>query len=136
MRALHSAHPLTLPEAERQVLGMDHAQVGALLAQRWQFPPEIVAAVAAHHDEALLAPGEPIGLPAVVLAANALASSLSEPAGPPLHPDAPAPGMPAALAALGRRLGQTPDETLRLSQDVARLTRELSDQLLHPPGHT
>jgi putative nucleotidyltransferase with HDIG domain len=36
-------------DAERQVLGADHAEVGALLLERWNLPPEIVAAVRWHH---------------------------------------------------------------------------------------
>lgn len=36
-------------EAEREVLGMDHAMVGAELAQRWNLPLEITLAIARHH---------------------------------------------------------------------------------------
>jgi putative nucleotidyltransferase with HDIG domain len=38
--------------AEHAVLGMDHAEAGALVAQHWQFPPAIVAAIAGHHGAA------------------------------------------------------------------------------------
>jgi len=37
-------------EAEREVLGFDHAQIGAALAARWKFPAEIAAAIAGHHS--------------------------------------------------------------------------------------
>ena len=37
-------------EAEREVLGIDHAQVGSLLAERWQFPPPIISIIGRHHD--------------------------------------------------------------------------------------
>ncbi len=36
-------------EAERRILGFDHAQAGEILARRWRFPAEIVRAVALHH---------------------------------------------------------------------------------------
>lgn len=37
-------------EAERAVLGMDHAQIGSLLGERWHFPPAICEAIAYHHN--------------------------------------------------------------------------------------
>ena len=53
-QAMDCAHlndqPLHL--AEQGVLGMDHAEAGALVAQHWQFPPVIVAAIAGHHGAA------------------------------------------------------------------------------------
>lgn len=36
-------------DAERRILGFDHAQVGEILARRWRLPAEIVRAVAQHH---------------------------------------------------------------------------------------
>jgi len=40
--------------AERKVLGMDHAEIGAKILEQWSLPSEIVAAVRYHHapDEA------------------------------------------------------------------------------------
>ncbi len=38
-----------LIDAEREVLGIDHAAVGDQLAQAWQFPAEIRSAIADHH---------------------------------------------------------------------------------------
>ena len=35
--------------AERQVLGVDHALLGAALARQWNFPEVIVGAIAFHH---------------------------------------------------------------------------------------
>ena len=37
-------------EAEREVLGLDHAQVGSMLSERWQLPQGIVTIIARHHD--------------------------------------------------------------------------------------
>lgn len=36
-------------EAERAVLGVDHAEVGGLIARHWNFPPAIVDAIREHH---------------------------------------------------------------------------------------
>ena len=36
-------------EAERAVLGLDHAEVGGLIAQHWNFSPAIVDAIREHH---------------------------------------------------------------------------------------
>lgn len=36
-------------EAERLVLGFDHAQVGGVIARRWNFPDMLVEAIARHH---------------------------------------------------------------------------------------
>jgi putative nucleotidyltransferase with HDIG domain len=36
--------------AERQILGTDHAEVGARLLETWSFPPSLVSAVRWHHD--------------------------------------------------------------------------------------
>lgn len=36
-------------EVERTLLGTDHVEVGSAVAQRWNFPPAIVEAIADHH---------------------------------------------------------------------------------------
>ncbi|MEO5366563.1 MAG: HDOD domain-containing protein [Magnetococcus sp. WYHC-3] len=38
--------------AEREVLGMDHAQVGAAVLRQWRLPTQLVAAVEHHHNPA------------------------------------------------------------------------------------
>lgn len=35
--------------AEREILGLDHCQIGAYLAQRWKLPGEILTAIRYHH---------------------------------------------------------------------------------------
>lgn len=37
-------------EAENQVLGFDHATVGARIAEKWNLPAELVEAIAFHHN--------------------------------------------------------------------------------------
>lgn len=44
---------ISFDEAERRVLGYDHAQVGFKLAQNWNLPDEICAAALHHHRPAL-----------------------------------------------------------------------------------
>ena len=40
---------LPFVDAERQVLGIDHQELGATIARRWRFPPEVAAAIGYHH---------------------------------------------------------------------------------------
>jgi HD-like signal output (HDOD) protein len=37
-------------EAEQELLGTDHAQIGMVMLQRWQFPGEVWELVRRHHD--------------------------------------------------------------------------------------
>lgn len=37
-------------EAERQVIGCDHAELGARLAMQWKLPLELVESIGGHHD--------------------------------------------------------------------------------------
>lgn len=56
---LVQARGVTLHEAEKMVLGLNHAELGHLIAQKWNFPPQIAEAIAVHHDpEAALATSE------------------------------------------------------------------------------
>jgi HD-like signal output (HDOD) protein len=49
----HRGENLSLSEAERQLLETDHAQVGGLLAERWELPEGLVEVIASHHAPAL-----------------------------------------------------------------------------------
>lgn len=55
--AYRKHHDCFLVDAERAVLGIDHAEVGGLLAETWRFPPAIRESIAYHHSPAL-APAE------------------------------------------------------------------------------
>ncbi|MBI5266844.1 MAG: HDOD domain-containing protein, partial [candidate division Zixibacteria bacterium] len=37
-------------QAEREVVGYDHAELGAMVAERWNFPNDLVQAVRWHHE--------------------------------------------------------------------------------------
>ena len=39
-------------EVERDVLGVDHAELGAMIATGWGFPPQLEDAIRCHHDPA------------------------------------------------------------------------------------
>ena len=41
---------MTFEEAEIEVLGVDHAEVGAMIADHWNFPPQIVECIRWHHN--------------------------------------------------------------------------------------
>ncbi|GMW00435.1 MAG: hypothetical protein AMXMBFR84_15720 [Candidatus Hydrogenedentota bacterium] len=50
--AVHASHVRGIPLfiAEQDVIGVDHAELGACLAEKWGLPPALVQAVASHHD--------------------------------------------------------------------------------------
>jgi len=54
IRETAKAHGSTYIEAERQVLGADHAETGAAVARYWRFPTEIVNAIERHHEPDLI----------------------------------------------------------------------------------
>jgi putative nucleotidyltransferase with HDIG domain len=53
MRSRIERDHLSRFEAEKQVLGTDHAEVGACLLQGWHLPEKIIEAVANHHQPML-----------------------------------------------------------------------------------
>lgn len=69
-RALHDCELLL---AEREVLGIDHAQVGRALGQHWRIPEAICRAIANHHQPMRQDDGD---LPAMVHVANVIAHGL------------------------------------------------------------
>jgi len=50
--AYRHKHDCFLVVAERDVLGLDHTEVGGMLSDAWRFPPALHAAVAEHHQPA------------------------------------------------------------------------------------
>jgi putative nucleotidyltransferase with HDIG domain len=45
-----AARGIPFQMAEQEVLGTDHAEIGALMLESWSFPPNLVSAVRWHHD--------------------------------------------------------------------------------------
>ena len=87
-------------QAEREVMGSDHAEVGAWLLKTWNLPQEVVEAVANHHHPSL--DPQPL-LSSVVHVANCAAHAIStNPAN-----DAPMTGIDERVAAeLGINAGK------------------------------
>lgn len=48
--ALVAAEGIPWFRAEQQIIGVDHAELGARLAQRWKLTPPVVGAILGHHD--------------------------------------------------------------------------------------
>lgn len=53
IRKLVQEDGLSFLEAEREVLGIDHAEMGGRISEQWQFPPTLVVGIRYHHS-----PGE------------------------------------------------------------------------------
>jgi putative nucleotidyltransferase with HDIG domain len=49
IRALVRERCCCFAEAERAVLGIDHAELGARMCELWDFPPQLVAGIRHHH---------------------------------------------------------------------------------------
>jgi len=50
LRVLDSVDDLPVYEAERQVMGFDHAQVGMEMARQWNLPPLLQECIGCHHS--------------------------------------------------------------------------------------
>ena len=70
--ACRKAGDITWRQAEQQVLGLDHAELGQMLTERWRFPVAMSSAIGAHHTPAHA--GDP--LVAVLHVADVLAHAL------------------------------------------------------------
>jgi putative nucleotidyltransferase with HDIG domain len=68
---LAASEDCPLHEAEAQVFGLTHAELGRHVAQKWNFPDEIIAAIGDHHGPGPR--GEWTAMPAVVHVADVLA---------------------------------------------------------------
>lgn len=66
----------SLVNAEREVLGFDHAQIGAALCRHWRIPESIAAAVDRHHQVNQGSAGLPADMADVVHIADVLAHAL------------------------------------------------------------
>lgn len=51
--AVRDERKITFVEAERELVGYDHAEVGGEMARHWGFPPEIQEVIARHHETPL-----------------------------------------------------------------------------------
>lgn len=61
-------YKLTLYQAEEQLLGIDHAKVGGMIAEKWNFPIVLVDAIRYHHTPSFARSNQK--LPAIINVAN------------------------------------------------------------------
>ena len=61
-------YKLTLYQAEEQLLGIDHAKVGGLIAEKWNFPMVLIDAIRFHHTPSFAHGNHK--LPAIINVAN------------------------------------------------------------------
>ncbi len=66
-----SDNGVSFPEAEREILGIDHAEVGALLLSKWNMPHELNNPVRWHHEPEKC-PGDDMAVAEIVHMADAL----------------------------------------------------------------
>ena len=104
--------------AEQQVLGTDHAQIGARILSRWAFPEDLVHAVQWHHDPD--GGGEPRRTTDIVHVANVLCLMMGIGVGREGLQYHPSPEVT-------RRLGLNPMHLERTASQTLQWVEELSD---------
>lgn len=103
---------LSFMAAEHEILGMNHAELGSMIMQKWDFPEEMVQAVKSHHDPQALSKDP---LTAMIALANTLIISLGIGVG--------ADGLSGAMQGEGlKRFGIT---TLELDRYMSNLFLEM-----------
>jgi putative nucleotidyltransferase with HDIG domain len=110
--ALSRERAMPLYLAEREIIGVDHAAVGALLAEKWQFPKSLADSIRFHHD------GESGAsvVSACVFAANQISKTLTMGLD-----DSAAEELPPAVAA---RCGGNLDELIVSLGDLSKVVEE------------
>ncbi|MEJ1364469.1 MAG: HDOD domain-containing protein [Candidatus Sedimenticola sp. (ex Thyasira tokunagai)] len=73
---LVSAEGIPLHLAERQILGFDHAEMSAILVEKWKFPENLINCIRNHHS--LHEMEDPPLLERVIFVANQVAKSLDD----------------------------------------------------------
>jgi putative nucleotidyltransferase with HDIG domain len=66
LQAICKEKNITFVDAEKEVLGCDHAEVGGAVARNWDFPQDIISAIENHHR--VIPGGSGVVLDAVMLA--------------------------------------------------------------------
>jgi putative nucleotidyltransferase with HDIG domain len=75
--AVRDERNITFVEAERDLFGCDHAEVGGVMAERWGFPEDIARAIRYHHQVPIPNPTPTIDAVVVAnLAAKAIGTGL------------------------------------------------------------
>lgn len=103
---------LSFMAAEHEILGIDHAELGSMIMQKWEFSEEMIQAVRFHHDPQALSKDP---LTALIAIANTLIISLGVGVG--------ADGLSGAMQGEGlKRFGIT---TLELDRYMSNLLLEM-----------
>jgi len=119
--ALARESACTVAEAEQLVFGYTHAHVGALVAEHWRFPANIVRAIADHHETEPALDANSSQFRELIQLADAVALALEQ-----------GQHAPDAVAMIGRpwlslKLG--PEDALRIFAMVAEGSREMDEAL-------
>jgi HD-like signal output (HDOD) protein len=110
-------HHVLVTTAERELVEVDHAELGAMLLELWEIPASIASAVRYHHD-----PSSEVDFPAhVVRAANLLGHAI---AGEPAEPGTP---VEVQLRSSLQLLEVERDDIIERSTDLMRRAGLLSD---------
>ena len=79
---------ISFGEAEHQVLGLGHAEIGAVLAEKWELPDFLVGAIRAHHGiQSAAVSNETTSLTATCVLANHLTRQIGNGVGANETPD-------------------------------------------------
>jgi HD-like signal output (HDOD) protein len=100
--AMAAAGSVSLHDAELEVTGYCHEELGQALGEQWRFPAHLVEAIGRHHEQGLTVAND--GLPALLALANELAHSYGLLCGYEIH-DAPSVAIPQHLEAFEREVG-------------------------------
>jgi putative nucleotidyltransferase with HDIG domain len=73
---LVNKHSIPLHEAEREVLGFDHAEMSAILVEKWKFPENLINCIRNHHR--LHEIENPVMLERVIFVANQVSKTLDQ----------------------------------------------------------
>lgn len=119
---LAHAQDLPLLVAERQVLGVDHAEVGALIATHWHFPAAVVAAIRDHPAQGRDGVHQAAPLTALVHLADAIVHALDLEA-------AEDEAVPVLSAAAWDQLGLSPAQVLRVFERTETGVEALSQAM-------
>lgn len=105
---------LPLYLAEREIIGIDHAYAGALMADKWKLPQELGECIAAHHDETIT-PG--------MLRSLFIADQLVKQRQPESHVADCPPGLAPGLGSHWEAISQALPEQERILEEINVLIR-------------
>lgn len=56
LKEIEDNRNMTLYDAEKNIIGLTHSEVGALVAEKWRFPKELTSIIRFHHKPSLVNP--------------------------------------------------------------------------------